>query len=372
MSNSKKLRDQVVVVDLGFTIWSGQRKLDNADIRLGDGGELPPEKVANLGNKKIIDRTSLNPFHRIKTQARRYLDSIGMPFLGGWACPVAYYDDIKSRLDGFQAEFESSKRQFLSNYDAVVANWIADNPDYAQEIRAGVMDVRDVEERIDFSFETFKLQPAAEDEEGKIERKISRLGEDLLDEVAAAASKFADTLVGRTSIAASTAITLRGIRDKVEGMAFLNGNLAPVADLLTETIKGYQMHKDGRNIVAPFLYQVQAVALTLGSRERMEQFARGEISIGDEAKAVEQGVNADFYASMPEQQPEVEVEAVEAEAEVEVPAQAEAKPVSAGLFDDLDDLFPVVEGEVVFTEPAAAPAPVEFDVGIEVSDNFNF
>lgn len=330
MSNTN-IVEQVVVVDLDINIWSGQRKLDTADIRLGQGGELPPEKVANLGNKKIVDPTALNPFHRIKTQARRFLADHGMPFLGGWACPADKYDAIRSRLEVYEQEFEDAKQHFIREYDNAVKNWVADNPEYANEILRGVMDYRDVERRIGFSFETFKLQPAVEDEGEKLERKVTRLGDDLIDEVAAAAAKFADTLVGRDRIASTTSITLKGIRDKVEGLAFLNGNLRPVADLLSDTIAGYDLHRDGRNIVAPFIYQVQAVALTLADPDRIERFARGEIEIDQAAKAVERDAHADFYASLSAETP-----VTQAETKAVQPEQSQ----SSSLFDDLDEFLP--------------------------------
>lgn len=365
MSNANKVTDQVVVVDLNINIWSGQRKLDIADIRLGQGGELPPEKVANLGNKKIVDPKSLNPFHRIKTKARRYLADHGMPFLGGWACPAAKYAAIQARLKEFEAEYDGAKVRFLHDYDRTVESWVADNPEYANEIRRGVMHVKDVERRIDFSFETFKLQPAAEGEEEKLERKVARLGDDLLDEVAATAAKFAETLVGRTEIASTTSITLKGIRDKVEGLAFLNGNLQPVAELLSETIRGYELNREGRNVVAPFIYQVQAVVLTLADRDRIERFARGEISIGDAAKAVERNAYSDFYGSSDEAKavtPTPDAILVESDTSTN---KIEAE--SAELFADLDDWLPPVEAQAtedVATQQVAeveteAPAPAE-------------
>lgn len=369
MSNTS-IAEQVVVVDLDINIWSGQRKLDTADIRIGQGGELPPEKVANLGNKKIVDPAALNPFHRIKTQARRFLADHGMPFLGGWACPADKYDAIKVRLEGFEQEFEDAKQHFIAEYDNAVKSWVADNPEYANEILRGVMDYRDVERRIGFSFETFKLQPAVEDEGEKLERKITRLGDDLIDEVAAAAAKFADTLVGRDRIASTTSITLKGIRDKVEGLAFLNGNLQPVADLLSDTIAGYDLHRDGRNIVAPFIYQVQAVALTLADPDRIERFARGEIEIDQAAKAVERDAHADFYASLSAETQEPEQSHVDEAVGLAVKpvTQAETKAVqpeqsqSSSLFDDLDEFLP----EAIETREAEVDSKAEVDSEAEV------
>lgn len=386
MTAHQKLSEKIFVVDAEINIWSGQRKLDAADIRLGQGGELPPEKVANLGNKKIADPESLRPFHRVKTSLRRYLNDIGMPFLGGWACPLDKFDEVKSRMENYQTEFEQEKLRFLADYNHKVEEWLLANPDYEDEIRRGVMHRDDVEKRIRFGYHTFKLIPAVdEDAEGqRLERRVAGLGDELLYEVADAAARFADQLIGREQIAVTTSITLKGLRDKIEGLAFLNGNLQPIADLLTDTLSGYQLHRDGRNIVAPFIYQVQAVALTLADVDRIERFARGEIDIDQRAKEVEE-LETGHYPAVPTKsahplQTQMDVEPdtrtvdaptakvgeavdeanVESEATV-VTEQAAPAPAGADMFADLDDFLPVtkeVPEESVAAEQTEKAAPV--------------
>lgn len=54
--------DSLSVVQIDFNIWSGQTRLRPEDFNLGVGGELPSEKVAQLGSKKIIDNANLNGF----------------------------------------------------------------------------------------------------------------------------------------------------------------------------------------------------------------------------------------------------------------------------------------------------------------------
>ena len=61
----------ISILNLDFDIWSGKVKLKASDIRLGAGGEIPPEKLAQLGQKKVINSDKLRPFLRLKTSARR-------------------------------------------------------------------------------------------------------------------------------------------------------------------------------------------------------------------------------------------------------------------------------------------------------------
>ncbi len=60
-----------------------------------------------------------------------------------------------------------------------------------------------------------------------------------------------ERLAGRDQCAVTTRQTLRNIRDKVDGLSFLNSAF-PLVKLLDQTLRGYEQHADGRNIVAPF------------------------------------------------------------------------------------------------------------------------
>ena len=84
----------LVVVQSDFNIWSGQTRLVTKDIHLGVGGELPPNDLAQLGCKKICPPSELKCFSRLKTHTRRYLLSIGLKFMNGFAVPVALIDDV--------------------------------------------------------------------------------------------------------------------------------------------------------------------------------------------------------------------------------------------------------------------------------------
>ncbi|MDV5469040.1 DUF3150 domain-containing protein [Klebsiella pneumoniae] len=90
------------------------------------------------------------------------------------------------------------------------------------------------------------------------------------------ANKFYVTFGRSNQCAVTTRQTLRNIRDKVDGLSFLNSAFNPLVKLLDQTLRGYEQHADGRNIVAPFFYQVVAAVLIMVSeRDRIEQYANG-------------------------------------------------------------------------------------------------
>lgn len=270
------------VIHVDFDIWSGQTRLSASDLKLGEGGEIPPEKVAQLGSKKICDPAKLKGFHRLKTETRRLLLKFGMPFMNGFAVPVSKTDEICNKLNDINFQFNQLKQDFIKGYNKAVDEWCQENPEYERAIRAGALPKETVEERIGFEYQVFMIQPVNEDEANakRLNRKVERLGDDLISEVVQEANKFyMERLAGRDQCAVTTRQTLRNIRDKVDGLSFLNSAFNPLVKLLDQTLRGYEQHADGRNIVAPFFYQVVAAVLIMSERDRIEQYANGSITV---------------------------------------------------------------------------------------------
>ena len=99
MTKSVNHLDQLAILQIDFDIWSGQVKLDDPDIKLGVGGEIPPKQLVDLGRKNVIDKAHLKPFNRLKTSARRLCLRHGMPFMNGFAVPLDRIDEISAGLE---------------------------------------------------------------------------------------------------------------------------------------------------------------------------------------------------------------------------------------------------------------------------------
>lgn len=373
-NNNFNKTEQLFVASANFRIWSGQRKLDVLDINFGEGAERPSDDVVELGSKRIIDPKELNIFSRLKRETERFLASHGMTFLGGYACPIDKQDIIMERLEDVRSRFASIKSDFLSTYATKVNEWIehvysvTSDVEFANKLKDSVLTESEVERRLAFDFQVFKLQPVSDDEAVKLENRISGLGQDLIDEVVTGANKFAATLFNRDRVAVTTRMTLVGIRDKVDGLAFLNGNLQPLADLISDTLRGYQLHSEGRYITAPFLYQVMATAFILSDRKKINAWAEGSIDIDE---------YADHYANdacqgapVIVQQPAKAVspdslDVIAKPAKPAKPVEVEQSALVAS-FDDLDDLEGGVEAVAEISVPVEIPvaedAPVVSDV----------
>lgn len=355
-----------------FRIWSGQRKLDVLDINFGEGAERPSDDVVELGSKRIIDPKELNMFHRLKRETDRFLAAHGMTFLGGYACPIHKQDIIMEKLEEVRKQFASIKSNFLSTYATKVSEWVdhvysvTSDVEFAHKLQNSVLTESEVERRLAFDFQVFKLQPVNDDEAEKLEQRVSGLGDDLISEVVDGANKFAFTLFGKERVAVTTRMTLIGIRDKVDGLAFLNSRLQPLSDLISDTLKGYQLHSEGRYITAPFLYQVIATAFVLSDRDKINAWAEGSIDITEHAahyaNEALKGAPAIGFSEQPVKAVSLDKPDLVAPAK---PAQKEQSAVAVS-FDDLDDIDVGIDAVTKNTVPVDTPPAKEALAASEV------
>lgn len=287
LNNKVQHLDNLCVVHVEQSNWSGQTRLDPKDIKLGIGGEVPSDTVFQLGSKKVCDPERLKAFTRIKSASRRLLKRHGLPFMNGWAVPIDKVDEITQDLNEMKQEFQDVKNLFLNDYDLALEEWIRDNPDHAEAIRAGALPKDVVEKRISFNYQVFMIQPVSADPNitNSLNEKVVGLGDELIDEIVNDANRFFDSnLRGRTDCGVTTRLTLTRLRDKIDGLSFLNASFDPLVNLLDETLSVYD-NADGRNVRSPYFYQIVAATLILGSHDKINEYANGLITLDDQAAA---------------------------------------------------------------------------------------
>ncbi|MGH0003595.1 DUF3150 domain-containing protein [Pseudovibrio ascidiaceicola] len=268
-----QILQNISVVCADFKIWTGQVKLRAEDVQLGDGGELPPEKIAMLGQKKIFDPSRLSCFSKLKTAANRYLAKFGMPFLNGFAIPAGREDEVLRDLEQIKREFYSEKQKLLTSYNQDVEAWILENPGYEEVIRKGVLSLEKVQKRIEFEFNIFKVTGTENDESHrKMEAKVSGLGEDLFSDVVRDAGAFYEkNLSGKTEVHKTSKTTIVNLRTKVAGLVFLNGKLRVLLELLDDVVAAYESAsgKKGTHLTGENFARVNSIISILADRDKI-------------------------------------------------------------------------------------------------------
>lgn len=285
---AKKLKhyESLAIVLDDFDIWSGKTSLVETDFKIGDGGELPPAAIANLGNKKIICSTHLRGFNRLKTACRRLLLRHGMPFLNGVAIPVDWVDSVTLSLEQISEEFKSLKDSFLANYDQAIAEWVNSHPDYKDVILKNALSRNEVEKRLNFEYQIFLIQASSNNEHAsKLNDKVDGLGYELLDEVAQTASKMYDThFAGKERCGVRAKSQIKQLRDKIDGLSFLNGHLSALVQVMDSALALFNSAGSDGYVQAPYFYEVASVVLILSQRRTIEQYASGLIGVSDTAQ----------------------------------------------------------------------------------------
>lgn len=280
MANISHYESLAIVMD-DFDIWGGKTSLSASDFRLGDGGELPPSTIAHLGNKKIISSDHLRGFNRLKTACRRFLLRHGVPFMNGVAVPVKVIQDVAQKLDAIGAEFQSLKHDFLANYDNAIEDWVSAHPDYEDVIRRNALTATEVAKRLNFEYQVFMISASGDpDQAKKLSEKVSSLGQGLIDEVAETAEKMFDKhFAGKVRCGVRAQQQLQSLRDKVDGLSFLNGNLTPLVSMMDSALRLFQTASQGGFVQAPHFWEIASVVLILSKRRTIEQYANGEIQV---------------------------------------------------------------------------------------------
>lgn len=368
-----KTLDKVDILSLGVTIWTGRKKLRAEDLNLGVGGELPSEDVASLGSKKVMDPDRLNVFHKLKKQMERLLESVGIRFLSGYAIPREKTEAVTEALDKIVREFLGEKSTFLAEYDKEVEEWIAKHPNFEDALRRAIEPASAVSHRLWADYSTFRISPA--DKSGSLDREVARMGNQLLAEVAQEANElYEKSVASRTEKSLSRRIAgpLKRMRDKLDGLSFLDGAVAPMVAGIDELIASFP---EKGNIENGVYHEVVAKILILSDPDKIRSYAASRPAtggIGDLFASVEDGDIVDPDADFPEEEdvdePEAVVHATPVRLEATMAEGLSDLSIFDGLFGDGDDgASPATDGVVVEESNSDTAAPAQAEQAVQVT-----
>ena len=228
--------DNIAILVLSVSLWTGRKQLRQEDLKLADGSELPPQKLASLGSKRVMDPAALAPFATFKRRAERTVLSVGTRFLGGYAVPVEKLDELMTQLDVVKDEFNTTKSEFLAEYDQAVQDWKAQNLGWEEVIASAVESLEYVERQLDFRVQTFNINPVDGHEAG-LKTEINGLAEQLRHEVQQQARMTWDgSFRGKLEVGQKTVRPLRAMLEKIEGLVFLEPALNELVTGIRSTL----------------------------------------------------------------------------------------------------------------------------------------
>jgi hypothetical protein len=219
------LSDQLVFVNIDITNWSGKKTLTPEDLGL-DRSQLPPETLVSLGDKQLIDPEALKTFGSIRSAARRRCLAVGTRFLGGYAVPAAKAPALLAELDALDQRYQAARAAFLAGYDGQLATWTRQQPlEWQKLIQDALVPAEYVGGRLSFAVQAVRFaapDPKVVTHDG-LHQALSGLGDQVFHEVGQLARDTLErSFQGKTAVTRRALSPLASIRDKLDGLAFLD------------------------------------------------------------------------------------------------------------------------------------------------------
>ena len=259
-----RILDNLLALNLNVSLWSARRKMSQEDL---GGAELPPEDLASLGSKRIVDPENLKVFGTLKARAFNYLDRHGVRFMSGWAIPEKKAGEIVQEMLNIRTVFQKEKEAFLAGYDQNVQAWIEKHHQWGEIIRNSIVGPDYVRARMDFRWQLYKVAPLEQHAdntavlEAGLAEEVHSLGGTLFDEVTKSAGDIWRRVYhGRTEVTHKALSPLRTLHAKLTGLSFVEPHVAPVADIVQAALK--RMPKKG-NITGTDLLLLQGLVCLL-------------------------------------------------------------------------------------------------------------
>jgi hypothetical protein len=319
--------DRVVLVKVEANIYGARKKLKKEDLVLADGSKLPPEDLASLGSKRLLDPDQLTVFNRLKKEAERICLRVGTRFLGGFAVPVESAASITAELERIALDFAAAKTEFIAGYDAAVTDWVVRHPEFAGIIEQAVDSVEFVSTRLSFDFLVVSvglpdsLPPA---DVARLESKIGSLSEQMFYEISVEANQLIEqSLLGKEQVTRNALRPIRRMRDKLDGLGFLDHRVAPVVSTIDDLLA--RIPNKGA-IEGSILQEILATAMLLSDPDKTRRHGEGLL-------AAQPPIVDDEVIEHAESEPLVTPTPVFAEI---IPDSPDFTDLFEGIFDDLE------------------------------------
>ncbi|MCF8026680.1 MAG: DUF3150 domain-containing protein [Desulfobacteraceae bacterium] len=158
----QEIINKMVIIHPIVNTWGGKKRLEAGDLT----GVQLPDKLINLGAKKIVPTSTLRPFETFKKQLERTLGKTGIKLIGGYAVAEDNHEAVEETLKEFEQKFEELKADFLQNFPRYVDQQVADWPEWEGSLRAGAAEVLpDLADRFRFGWKAYKLVPPENSQE---------------------------------------------------------------------------------------------------------------------------------------------------------------------------------------------------------------
>lgn len=231
--------DNAIFLSLNVSCWTGRAKLVAEDLNVS-ADELPPETLAALGSKKLIDPQRIQEILKIKTETVRKLNSYGVKLMGGWLISEDLFDTATQYLQNAADKFNLAVSNLVDNYDSYLNEWTLQYPEWADKILDAAPTASSVASRFKFGFRAFRLRESRtnfscdESQESFVDSTYVQLAADVKK---ICEDSFSDD---RASFKVSCFKPVRALIDKLRNISFVDPNMGRLASFLERAVAAYE------------------------------------------------------------------------------------------------------------------------------------
>lgn len=288
MSKLNILRNVVVISLSDTSLWTGRAKMTAEDLGLSDE-QVPPDAIASLGSKRVIDGDALKPLNKIRYLMRRACLEVGTRFLGGFAVAIEEAESLVTKLNKLVEQGEAIKKSFLATVDNKIDAWHESNPKWKHIMSAGTPERDSIGKKISFGYHAIMVQTPENDTVARsLLGAVDMMGNNLIDEIVSEARAFVQrSLVdGREQGSQKTVGPIRRLGNKIHALRFIDPALGAMAEVVKRVL---QTIPETGKIEAESFLNMTRVANLLASRAR---FSETSLALHEGRLTVDQVVNA--------------------------------------------------------------------------------
>lgn len=229
------LLTNVMVISLSdTTLWTASAKATPEDYGL-DAGDLPPEAIASLGSKKLINREALKPLLSIRYQMRRACAEVGTKFMGQFAVSLDEAKKLCLKLNELVIAGNKAKDEFMATFDEEIQKWHDANPRWAHILSASTPEKERIAKRITFGYIPYVAGVPNDPElAASLLNAYGGMEETLIDEIATEARQFVKSSLstGRDDGSQRTVKPLIRIANKLRALNFIDPSIGHVQQVI--------------------------------------------------------------------------------------------------------------------------------------------
>lgn len=287
----------IEIFRLSGSLWGGETALKADDLDPQVRQALPPKELASLGRKRVYPAGPLENLRAIRYRAYMALRRFGCSVFGGdaYAVDPALSPKVVDTLRQIKDAFDESKRDFLLNYEDRFEAWVKGiDPRWEPVIRAALPSVPEVEKRVSFGWQQFRLaEPSQPVSAGDtLAEEISGLGgsvfQQLADMVSIQWNRQKNSLREASSWKRGVPDSVKAVIEKARNCAMFDPALAILAD----TLEAKARQACVKNPEPGHLCSFKGLLLAMQNPENVRQLCTTQTELG--VAAFDAGVDAGF------------------------------------------------------------------------------